>query len=103
LAEAQQPAGAAGGGVHGLARDIHQDGAEGGPLGLGSPARVRVEGGGEEVLMPAHHGAGEGVELADGQGFGGGEEGAERLDHCRMGAEALAGGAGERGDRSGTR
>ena len=34
LAQLQQAAGAAGGGVGGLSQHIHQDGAEGGPLGL---------------------------------------------------------------------
>ena len=51
--------------------------------------------------MPAGDRRGEGVELADGQGFGGGEEGAQRLDHVGMGAEALAGGAGGAGEEGG--
>ena len=101
LAQLQEPAGAAGGGVGGLSQHILKDGAEGGPLGLAPLAHDGVEGGCEEVLVPGLEGGGEGVELAGGEVGRVGEEGAEGLDHADMVADAGAGGAGEGGEEGG--
>lgn len=81
LAQLQQAAGAAGGGVGGLSQHIHQDGAEGGPLGLAPLTHDGVEGGYEEVLVPRLDRGGEGVELAGGEACCVGEEGGEGLHH----------------------
>lgn len=101
LAQLQQAARAAGGGVGGLPEHIQQDGAEGGPLRLRPLADDGVEGGYEEVLVPGLERGGEGVELAGGEACRVGEEGAEGFDHAHMVADAGAGGAGECGEEGG--
>jgi hypothetical protein len=101
LPQVQQPAGAAGDGVGGLSQHILEDGAEGGPLRLRRLAVDGVEGGGEDILVPRLDRGGEGVELADREVGGRGEEGAEAFDHADMVADAGAGGAGERGEEGG--
>lgn len=96
LAQRQQPAGAAGGG---LAFDIQKHGAECGPLGLRPGPGDGLAGGGQEIHIPSTYGGGQCIELARGEVFGGGEEGAAPLDRRHMVADAAARGAGERGKR----